>query len=277
MKSLIPNVKAEAISNKWMNKKGAEFQYNEIELWYKLIELTSDGRTYLINPSERNNVNCPVIVLGFVAYLIHNWGKFETEIYNGFYELCLSDFLNKEERLPGAFKRDLKAEYYKLHIEEESARVAYSRNIYPYLTDNDIELISRYTESYFDFIKIEYDKRPIKAYKKQFPEYFDRSNESLSGICKRLFNNNSPKDYAIMLCLLSENGLVTIANKQRKTFFSAWYNFIGKQLPKRENYNAINKFIVDKAASGFVFKDEEDPDYCNKKLLFDKALKSNEI
>jgi len=156
LKSLIPNVKEEATSNRWKNEKGAEFQYNETEIWYQIIELTPDLCTYIINPCERNKENCPVIALGFVAYLIHNWGKPETGMYTGFYERCLSDFINKEEKLPGAFMRNLRNEYYKNHIEEENARVSYSQKIYPYLTDNDSKLISQYLESYFDFIKIKY-------------------------------------------------------------------------------------------------------------------------
>lgn len=186
MELRIPNVKVEKTTY-WQNEKCAEFQYNATQVWYQLIELTPDGRSYIIKPSERNKENCPVIALGFVAYLIHNWGKSETEIYKGFYELCLSDFINKEEKLPGAFKRDLKAENYKQHIVEENTRVAFSQKIYPYLTDNDSKLIIQYTKSYFDFIKEEYEILPLV--KPDYSELLSELSGYISGINANEFTN----------------------------------------------------------------------------------------
>ena len=116
-------------------------------------------------------------------------------------------------------------------------------------------------------------KTKVKDNRPFFKHLLYDKPEELSEICKSTFNkNNSPKDYAIMLCLLSENKYVIIPNKARKFFFEAWYKFINKQVPDKDNYYAINKYIIDKAANGFVFKDETDPDYCNLKEIFDKEL-----
>lgn len=158
MESLILLVKRESLSYNWKNGKVARFDYDEANVWYQLIEADDDGLNYIVSQFERTLENCPVVAHGFVAYLIHNWGRPETEIYKEFYELCLSEFIRREEKKPGAFKRDLNTEYYILHIPEEKAKVAYSQKIYPYLTGDDTKLVNQYLESYFDFIKINYSK-----------------------------------------------------------------------------------------------------------------------
>ncbi|HEY3372260.1 MAG TPA: hypothetical protein VGK10_15500 [Prolixibacteraceae bacterium] len=111
-----------------------------------------------------------------------------------------------------------------------------------------------------------------------FPDLFIQSKEKIGGICETVFNKNqSPKDYAIMLCLLSQGGFITTGNKQRKAFYKSWYNYIGRPFPKDCNFYPINKYIADKAANGFYFNDEEDMDYLNLKDAFDKALKKNKL
>jgi len=158
MESLIPLVKTETRSFNWKNGKAGEFKYNKEGIWYQLFEISVEEEAFLVSIYERNIENCPVVALGFVAYLIYNWGRPATVIYKEFYERLRSEYKHIEEKKPGAFKRDLNTEYYILHIPEEKARVAYSQKIYPYLTEDDTKLINQYLESYFDFIKINYSK-----------------------------------------------------------------------------------------------------------------------
>ncbi|HAQ18432.1 MAG TPA: hypothetical protein DCR40_04260 [Prolixibacteraceae bacterium] len=263
MESLIPKVKTEATSSSWMNKKVAEFKYNATQVWYQLIELTPDEPAYIINPSERNEENCPVMVLGFTAYLIHNWGKSETEMYKGFYELCLADFINKEEKLPGAFKRDLKAEYYRQHIEEENARVAYSKKIYPYLTNNDCELIRQFTESYFEFIKKEYVKQPQTQESSDLPEQpsLPEKEQSKSEELKleldkirsseNLFWKGLPMDkvishFTVMTTKKSKNGNEFLTTKQLISFLRK--GFLNDTTQPKQKINCSN------GEKGFVIK-----------------------
>ena len=114
---------------------------------------------------------------------------------------------------------------------------------------------------------------------KPFSEYFVPKNQNeLAEICKSIFNKNDrPKDYAIMTCLLSEKGFIVVSNKGRKDFFCAWYKYINRPLPKRCNFQAINGHIADKAANGFVFKNEDDMDYLSLKNAFEKALINSKI
>lgn len=261
MNSLIPIVKAEAISNRWMNKKGAEFKFNASLVWYQLIELTPDGRTYIINPSERNEENCPVIALGFVAYLIHNWGKSETEIYKGFYELCLSNFITKEEKLPGAFKRELEVEHYTQHIEEENSRVLYSQNIFPYLTDNDSKWIRQYTESYFEFIKLKYgiqktvsskqpeqpsilEKEQIKSEKLKLMLDEIRSSENL--FWKGLPMDKVISHFSVLTTTKNKNGNFFLTPEQLNSFLKK--GFLKDKTQPKQKINCSN------GEKGFVIK-----------------------
>jgi len=123
-------------------------------------------------------------------------------------------------------------------------------------------------------------EKSIKKRKGKITQPFQnhlRHNEpgKLAEICKSIFNrNSSKKDYSIMLCLLSEHGLILTPNLKRSDFYLSWYGLINEQLPKNNNFYGINKHIVDKSVSGFVFHDEADQDYCHLKSTFEEALKS---
>ena len=113
----------------------------------------------------------------------------------------------------------------------------------------------------------------VEKHVKSFPDWLTHKRpDDLAGICKKIFNKNeSPKEYAIMLCLLSQNGCVSIADRQRKPFYEAWYNFINRPLPTNNSYSSINKYIQEKAANGFHF-DVNDIDYLNLEKIFINAL-----
>ncbi len=114
---------------------------------------------------------------------------------------------------------------------------------------------------------------------KPFPEYLlhEKRNE-LAEICKNVFNKGqSPKEYAIMFCLLSDKGFVTVPKNRRKNHYMAWYIFINKPFPKNNNFYSINKFIFEKGINGLFFKDECDPDLLQLESTFDKIIKTNKL
>jgi len=111
------------------------------------------------------------------------------------------------------------------------------------------------------------------SFSKSFTELLTHDKpDALAELCKNIFNSKqSPKDYAIMLALLSLYGYVHLADKQRKGFYESWYAFIEKPLPETRNYFSINKHID--IVKGFQFTNDTDPDYLNLKRKFDIALK----
>ena len=132
------------------------------------------------------------------------------------------------------------------------------------------------------FISIPDPPQPIQIKEKTIKPFSEHLKHAkpieLANICQAIFNkNNSPKDYAIMLCLLSEKKFVTVPNKTRKPFYESWYRFINMKLPKDSNFTAINKHIDDKAYNGFAFRDETDQDYRFLKDALDKTLKDNKL
>ena len=145
------------------------------------------------------------------------------------------------------------------------------------LTAEDMETVLPYLEIYLLSVNKDKGKEP-KIVRPFFKYLLHAKPDVVAEICYSIFNKNeSPKDYAVMTCLLSEKGFVVVRNKGRKDFFEAWYRYINMPLPKRSNFAAINKNIVDKAANGFVFINEDDPDYLNLKEAFDKALVNSGI
>lgn len=98
--------------------------------------------------------------------------------------------------------------------------------------------------------------------------------DELAEICKNIFNEyESPKHYAIMLCVLSSLRFVMIVRGQRKEFYKAWYTFIGKPFAPGSNFYAINKYIVEKPKDGFCFNGVE-KDFSDLAIRFEEALES---
>lgn len=108
---------------------------------------------------------------------------------------------------------------------------------------------------------------------KVFPQQLDHDNpDALAAICKKVFNvNQSPKEYAVMFCLLSQDGYITIRDRERKPLYESWYTFINKPFPKNGNFSTINKYIQVNAENGFYFNDN-DPDFHLLKEKFVQEL-----
>lgn len=175
MTDLIKNIQREAISNRWANNKGAEFEYDNEKNHYRLIELTPDCNNYLVGRTQRNDNNCPVIAKGFIAYLIRNWGKKEVDIYNSYYNWCFSIFESNETKKPGSFQRNLDAEFYPLHVAREKEYVKFSYQINPYLSEHEIKLINQYIKAYFNYIEQTWS--PIDNKEKTSKENQNTTNE----------------------------------------------------------------------------------------------------
>ena len=114
------------------------------------------------------------------------------------------------------------------------------------------------------------EKKPAKAIE-PFHKYFvERYKKTLPDLCKTVFDErHSPKDYAIMICLIKEKFLLSFTPTH---LYQSWYNFIGRKL--EENYNAISNNYVERVVGEF---DTFDLDYVNLKSSFEKALKANNI
>lgn len=119
-------------------------------------------------------------------------------------------------------------------------------------------------------------KKREKKKNKAFKDYFDPkySIDDLNKL-KKIFNkNNSPKEYAIMICLLTQKKLVSIKDGGRAEFFRAWYDFIEETKPGNSNFFAINKYIDDESKKGLEFSKPNDPKYFKFQDLLEKQFKT---
>jgi len=156
MKSLIENIKVEARSNRWANGKVAGFEYDQQNICYRVVELTPDLSNFIITPVERNNENCPSVAMGFVAFLIRNWGKNEVDIYNNYYSSCFANFECVESKKPGSFRRNLSADFFYFHLADEKKKIKFSEQIFPFISDEEVDLINDFVAAYFEFINDKY-------------------------------------------------------------------------------------------------------------------------
>jgi len=141
---------------------------------------------------HRNDTNCPVVLKGFVAYLIRNWGKREVEIYNSYYTLSFATFERSETKKPGSFERNLNPEFYPLHLAQENESINFSKQIKPYLSKPEIQQINQYIKAYFKYIEQVYSPKAIKdaSSTKQIKE-----------------NNLSVSDWCIIFYYMDEAGI----------------------------------------------------------------------
>lgn len=245
MESLIPLIAKETVSNRWITNEVEEveqFKYDKVNIWYRVLKWSEDGLSCLIPPNERNSESCPIVARGIVAYLIHNWGRYEEDIFNEYYNLSLSNFEDKEKRKPGAFKRDLKSEHYALHVSEEKEHIKYSDKILSYLPASDQKLIKEYLKSYFDFIKMNYNT-PIKSDGRIMPFSYYLQNidekDELIEVLKGQYPTARNKEGAIMLVTLYENALLILPKKTINLYRSIGQEWGGEKIGRW----GIEKFL----------------------------------
>jgi hypothetical protein len=110
----------------------------------------------------------------------------------------------------------------------------------------------------------------LKTNHNEFSNFFNPtlSKNKLKWL-KDVFNKNqSPKEYAIMFCLLSQYNLIFVGDKKLNSLFRAWYDYIERDYPK--SYWPIYYFIDDRSSNGFLFKNSNDPLFGE----FEKRLKN---
>lgn len=160
-KSLIEHIKNQTITNRWINKVGS-FQYDEQGNYYRFIETNQDTTQCLIPISQRSEENTPIIIKGFIAFLIANWGSPERQIYDSYNVISNSQFLSTESKKAGSYKRDLNKEFAIQHINSESHILKEFIQDFHYLKKEDKDLILEYVNNY-----IEYTSSIYKVNKRQ--------------------------------------------------------------------------------------------------------------
>jgi Leucine-rich repeat (LRR) protein len=147
-----------AISNQeWENGKFGKFEFDDENKWYKFIECHHINGGWKTLYSRFNPQDYPIIAKGFIAFFIKNFNgdeiKTETDYYEKYYNPSLTEYKRREGKKLGASKKNLDAEFYTLHVEEEKENVKQSAELYEYLTPKENNLIKGFTDGYFEHIE----------------------------------------------------------------------------------------------------------------------------
>ncbi|MBO5850210.1 MAG: hypothetical protein J6Q47_02900 [Paludibacteraceae bacterium] len=96
----------------------------------------------------------PVFVCeGFVAYVIHNYKKIDTnELFDSYTQLRLEQYKNSHRHDLDLFKRNLENEFFVNFISEEKKRIDNSKNVFEYLPQQEQEIINSYVDAYFEYV-----------------------------------------------------------------------------------------------------------------------------
>lgn len=87
MESLIGHIKNQVITNRWINNRVGSFEYDSQFNTSCFIETNQEATQYLIPTFKRTQENSPIVIKNFIAFLITNWGKPESVIYNTYNDI----------------------------------------------------------------------------------------------------------------------------------------------------------------------------------------------
>ena len=151
MKDLIACVGNRTLTDRWANSKVGIFEDYDNSYLYRFREANSTREHYV--EREEENKQGPVIFCGFVAWLMKHWGNDTVQIFESYINTRLAEYKNTHNTAPDALKRDLCAEFYNQHEEQEKPLVKQSEALYEYLTDTDVKTIKQYIENYFEYVQ----------------------------------------------------------------------------------------------------------------------------
>lgn len=208
-KSLIEHIKNQTITNRWMNKVGA-FEYDEQGNYYRFIETNQDATQYIIPISQRSEENTPIIIKGFIAFLIANWGNPERQIYSSYNERCRKQFISIESKKAGSYKRDLNKEFPIQLLNSESSILKEFIKDFHYLHKEDKELILEYANNYIEYTTSVYEKNKSQEGKdKTFTTLLSHNNiEKLMIVLHEQIEGAKGKKVAAIIKALQELNLL---------------------------------------------------------------------
>lgn len=202
------------------NNKAGTFEYDSSYCLYRFIETTKDLNSYLFAKRERNDENTPIVVKGFLAFLIACWGQNEVAIYNTYNERRKTVFLDIEAKKPGSFKRDLETEFAKQLLVAEQKNIENFNNTFDYIPVEEKSLLLEYGKSYLEYT--------ASLYKQTLtPVNIERTFESLLHHDKpdvlmitlhELLDNSQGKEVAIIVKALCKLGYLNMPNNRNELY-----------------------------------------------------------
>lgn len=188
-------IKTKVITNRWCNSKAGNFELDLTGYRYHFNETTKDLNCYLYAESEKDEYNTPIIIQGFITFLIDSWGKDELTIYKTYNETRKQQFLAIEAKKPGSFKRDLDKEFIKRLIDTEQDNINHFQKDFDYIPLEEKSLIIEYANNYLEYTTSVYK---LKAKSKKVEETFENllyhdPKHALMEVLHQLLDNSQGK------------------------------------------------------------------------------------
>lgn len=172
----IPNeiltIQRNSVSDIWNNNLTGYFIYDSTKIYWHFIETTSDGNC-LIEP-ENVQLNKNPLCVGFMAYLIYNLGKMQTdEIYKSYIDITKNAYKSGLQYEPFYNSSNAEYEFYELYFLREPIFILTSNRIYSFIQKGSVELIQQYIKSYEEYIKVKIKKDLPEKSRKLFTGFKD--------------------------------------------------------------------------------------------------------
>lgn len=157
------------LTDKWANGQFGGIVDIKGDGNYRFVDygMDADGKPYKVHLTEEDEMTCPVVATGFVAYWLHNRNQRVKEIFEGYFTQQLQAYERAHEYDDDAWERDLKKEFVtQKHPYTEPEAIRTSEAIFPYLTENDVNRIQSITDNYLRFAR----KKRKELYPPNYPK-----------------------------------------------------------------------------------------------------------
>lgn len=259
-KTLLEKIRIGTITSQWKNNKIGKFEYSQEYLHYRFVETTTHPYSWIVKEQDRNNENTPIIIYGFIAFLIACWGQNEVAIYNTYNKRREKYFFDVEAKKPGSFKRDLDNEFAKQHLKTEEANIQEFNSTFDYISIEEKSLILEYARNYLEYTSFKY-KQALGSKKQEQRSFKDllisKDSDKLLILLHSLLDNSNTKgkDSAIAIIVLEQLGLLGKYGTKIGLFRTLQKEFgdIGTDSNFKIYLNANNrKMILDSEIESFI-------------------------
>lgn len=145
------------LTDKWRNSKFGEIVDIKDDGNYRFVDYIVDEDVKIRKQyvSETEKLTCPIIATGIVGYWLHNKDSLGVKsIFEGYYNLKMSQYEKEHECDDDAWERDLKKEFVcRHHILAEKKAIMESEAIFSYVTESDIKKIRSITANYIKYTR----------------------------------------------------------------------------------------------------------------------------
>ncbi|MFV0330728.1 MAG: hypothetical protein ACK5KL_13055 [Dysgonomonas sp.] len=198
--NLIDKVNTGTIIDYWSNGNIGCFKDVDNTCQYRFIKCHLNENGIVCSDMNIHNDDAvrelPIMVCGFVGWLIKKWNNDTTVIYDGYLQAKLNQYKERHKNDADIPFRDLAREFYESHknIEIESQWIKQSAGIYEYITNDEVIKIQNHISNYLKYLDLKYDSlypsvKTSTAKQKQCFEDFFISTDSYNSTIEWLKSN----------------------------------------------------------------------------------------